>query len=283
MQNRGVPSPSIVHEATRRALASGALQPIETETVLVDSEGVRFIVRTVSSLARKGEARPAAAADPLGDYDPALFVADVSPSHYVLLNKFQVLEGHLLLVTRRFERQERLLGVEDFDALAACLGQADGLGFYNGGADAGASQRRKHLQVVPLPLAPGSPEAVPMERLLGRAPGLPFRHAFARLPPHATGAVLHARYRELLDRCGIAAVAAADGEVQSAPYNLLVRRGWMLAVPRSRPSVESIPVNGLGFAGSLFVRSRDELDRVRALGPMQVLRAVTLPRDAAHG
>jgi len=38
-------------------------------------------------------------------------------------------------------------------------------------------------------------------------------------------------------------------------------------------------VNGLGFAGSLFVRSQQDLGRVRAVGPMQVLRAVAIPQD----
>lgn len=268
----------------RRALADGALQPIETRTILLDSDGVRFVLRTVSSLARKDKARHVSAArDPLGDYDRSLFVGDLAPSHYVLLNKFQLLAGHVLLVTRGFERQERLLAVEDFAALVTCLSEVDGLAFYNGGVEAGASQRHKHLQLVPLPLARESPDQVPMERLLGSGSRLPFRHAFARLAPQATAPELHALYGELLDRCGISAVATQEGDVQSAPYNLLVRRGWMLVVPRSRERFESISVNGLGFAGSLFLRSQEELDRVCAMGPMQVLRAVAMPLDEPHG
>jgi sulfate adenylyltransferase (ADP) / ATP adenylyltransferase len=277
VENSGVFSLSIVQDATRRALASGALRPIDTDTTLLDDAGVRFVVRAVSSLARKDEARHAAAAtDPLGDYDPELFVADLAPSHYILLNKFQLLAGHVLLVTRRFEHQERLLTVEDFAALITCLSEVDGLGFYNGGIEAGASQARKHLQLVPLPLAPESPDKVPMERLLGSC-RLAFTHAFARIVPPATGPVFHAVYRELLNRCSISTVATAEGEFQSAPYNLLVRRSWMLVVPRSRACFESIPVNALGFAGSLFVRSQEDLERVRAVGPMHVLRAVAMP------
>ena len=273
---------SIVQDATRRALASGALEPIETETTFVDDHGVRFIVRVVSSLARKNEARHAGVdTDPLGHYDPDLFVAGLAPSHYILLNKFHLLAGHVLLVTRRFERQERLLTIEDFAAFISCLGEVDGLGFYNGGIEAGASQPRKHLQFVPLPLALGSSDEVPIERLLGGGPGLTFRHAFSRIAPQPSAAILHAVYRELLHRCGISAVAPAEGEFQSAPYNLLVRRSWMLVVPRSRACFESVPVNALGFAGSLFVRSQDDLERVRAVGPMQVLRAVAVPQDGA--
>jgi ATP adenylyltransferase len=273
---------SIVQEATRRALADGALQPIETRTLLLDSDGVRFVVRVVSSLTRKDEARQAAAsADPLGDYDPSLFVCDLGPSHYVLLNRFPLLAGHVLLVTRRFEPQERLLTVEDFAALITCLSEVDGLGFYNGGVEAGASQPRKHLQLVPLPLATESPDDVPMERVLGGGARPAFRHAFERLGSLVTAPLLHDVYRELLRRCNICGAAGADGEVHSAPYNLLVRRRWMLVVPRSGACFGSISVNGLGFAGTLFVRSQEDLERVRAVGPMQVLRAVAMPADAA--
>jgi ATP adenylyltransferase len=268
---------SIVHEATRRALANGALQPIETQATWLDDAGVQFVVRAVSSLARKDQARHAAvSADPLGDYDPDLFVADLAPSHYILLNKFPVLAGHVLLVTRRFERQERMLTVEDFAALITCLSEVDGLGFYNGGIEAGASQAHKHLQLVPLPLAPESQDDVPMERVLRGGGRLPFGHAFARVVPQSSAPVLHAVYRELLDQCGISTATSAEGELQLAPYNVLLRRGWMLVVPRSRASFESIPVNALGFAGSLFVRSPEELERVRAVGPMRVLRAVAM-------
>jgi ATP adenylyltransferase len=269
--------------ATRRALASGALQPIETRTILLDDGGVRFVVRIATSLARKDEARDAAGEDPLGAYDPNLFVADLGHSHYVLLNKFQLLSGHALLVTRRFELQERLLTVEDFAAVATCLSEVDGLAFYNGGAEGGASQTRKHVQLVPLPLAPESPDEVPMERVLGDGDRLPFRHAFARFAPQPGARQLDEIYRDLLGRCDIAAVATADGELQSVPYNVLVRRSWMLVVPRSRACFETIPVNALGFAGSVFVRSPEHLELVRAVGPMAVLRAVAVPRDRAPG
>jgi ATP adenylyltransferase len=99
---------------------------------------------------------------------------------------------------------------------------------------------------------------------------LPFLHAFA---PLADLGEMHARYRELLARCGITALAE---EKQSAPYNLLATRRWMLVVPRRRERAEGISINALGFAGSLFVRNDDELERVRRARPMNILRMVTL-------
>ena len=75
--------------------------------------------------------------------------AALGAAHVVVLNKFPVIDRHLLLVTRQFEDQHTPLSHADFDALAAVIAVHGGLGFYNGGRTAGASQAHKHLQWVP--------------------------------------------------------------------------------------------------------------------------------------
>ncbi|MBI2316378.1 MAG: phosphorylase, partial [Betaproteobacteria bacterium] len=182
---------------TRRALACGAMQPIETVEEQIRDTGVDFVVRRVSSLARKAADRRRAKEhtgkrlNPFLPHDPDLFVAEVSDTHLALLNKFNVLERHLLIVTRAFVHQETLLDEADFAALAACMAQMDALGFYNGGEAAGASQSHKHLQLVPLPLAGRGPP-VPMEMLFDavrgqggvvQVPGIGFLHVFAWIDP----------------------------------------------------------------------------------------------------
>lgn len=287
----------VVHR-TRHALACGALRPIETDTEFVEQGGVRFMVRVVASLARKDAVRRRAeqtqqfgrAADPFLPYEQDLFVAEVSDTHLCLLNKFNVIDHHLLIVTRRFEDQELLLTPADFEALWACMAEFEALGFYNGGMIAGASQRHKHLQMVPLPLTEEGP-CIPVEPLLaaaelresvGTVPGLPFVHACARLDSHlvtdpvAAARVSHKHYRIMLEAVGLGAVQTPEGLRQSAPYNLLVTRTWMLLVPRTREFFNGISVNALGYAGSLFVRDREQLEIVRAQGPMTVLREVSV-------
>jgi len=252
---------SRIQAVAARALASGAIEPIETETEVIEDAGVQFVVRVVSSLRRKDAVAQQQVRDPLGDHDPALFVADVSPTHYVLLNKFPVLSQHLLVVVREYEPQDALLTLADFEALVRCMGNTENLGFYNAGREAGASQERKHLQVVPMPLAPEVPHAVPIEPLLDAGPLLPFRHAFERIA-QTDAAGLHALYCRLLESAGVSG---------TAPYNLLLTRRWMLVVPRTREHFDSISVNALGFAGSLFARDRTQLERIRRTGPMNVL------------
>ncbi|MCW5699372.1 MAG: hypothetical protein KIT00_05985 [Rhodospirillales bacterium] len=283
---------------TRHAIETGALRSIETEQRFVEDGGVRFVVRAVSSLAHKQEekkqqreASPSGKGprNPFLPYEEDLFVADLSPSHVLLLNKFNVMDHHLLIVTRHYEEQETVLTAADFAALAVCLCEIGGLGFYNSGVIAGASQPHKHLQLVPTPLA-SSGTGIPMEALFAapsnsdtRVPGLPFRHGFASFDADpGTGAAvlgdaLHASYRKLLDAVGIASAREEDSTILSTPYNLLVTPAWMLLVPRSRECFDAISINALGFAGSLFLRDPSQFEIVAETGPMSMLRHVGLP------
>ncbi|HSM28797.1 MAG TPA: DUF4922 domain-containing protein [Thioalkalivibrio sp.] len=283
-----------VNARTRQALEVGALHPIETEQERVDDAGVRFLVRVVASLGRKeadkrlrptgGQGRPA---NPFLPPEPELTVAEISTRHLAVLNKFSVLDRHLLIVTREFEHQETLLDRGDLRALFACMAEYLSLGFYNGGTVAGASQPHKHLQVVPLPLEADGP-VVPMQALLdagergcvGRCPKLPFAHAFARLDQPVADAPMEAAkqaaalYPKLLAAVGITGVESEGAVRQSGPYNLLVADDWMLLVPRAEEFFRGISVNALGFAGSLFVRDHEQLEVIRAAGPMHILQSV---------
>jgi ATP adenylyltransferase len=275
-------------ERGEHALRCGALLTIPTRCEVVEQGGVAFLVRTVASLEWKARARSTqrqSSSNPFLPYDPDLFVTDISDTHLCLLNKYNAVEHHLLIVTRAFEEQESPLTRRDFEALWACLAEIDGLAFYNAGPAAGASQRHKHLQLVPGSIGSG-PERAPIESLIGTArfrgrlgelPDLPFAHAAARLdgcvelsPPEAAERSLDL-YRELLRSLGC--------ERQPRPYNLLATRDWMLLVPRTREACESIEVNALGFAGSLLARNREQLALVRRKGPMTILRSVAEGRD----
>ena len=257
------------------ALASGAMHSFECALEFAQDAGVEFVIRVATrypqgeNAAGRTGAAPALTRNPFAAPEPALVVRDrLTPTHRAILNKFSVLREHLLVVTRDDEDQRELLTERDFEALAACMEDAEVLAFYNGGAEAGASQSHKHLQVVTLPLSPR--HSVPMDARLGGAERLPFRHAFARLAPgEATrpAGMLRA-YTALRSEAGL--------EVPK-PYNLLVTHEWMLVVPRSRDRCEGISINSLAFAGSFFVRDARHAHAIVAAHPMSVLASVALP------
>ncbi len=286
-------------ETTGVALEHGALKPIETQGRVMADGGVDFLVRVVESLARKEADKilqverskeKREKSNPFLPYEKGMFVANISNTHRCLLNKFNVIEHHLLIVTNTFEHQETLLTVRDFQAIWRCMIEFEGLAFYNGGEIAGASQDHKHLQLIPLPMA-STGRAVPMESLFeqpqktpGMVPGIPFVHAFKRFSsivdiPHEMAAqALYQMYRLMLQQVGMNSFAEREETLQSGPYNLLFTREWMLLVPRSREFFESISVNALGFAGAMLARNPEEMDFIQKKGGMGVLHHTAFTR-----
>jgi sulfate adenylyltransferase (ADP) / ATP adenylyltransferase len=278
-----------VKATTERALSCGALLPIRTNYEFVDQDGVVFMVRILSNLVRKDKAKKEIKTkdfNPFLPYEQDLWVADISDTHVCILNKFNVVDNHLLIITREFEEQESLLTERDFAAMWSCMADFDGLAFYNGGQVAGASQKHKHLQLVPLPLTPTNVK-LPIEPLIflasfttsvGTLPGLPFVHAFTHLnskwidSPSEGGIATLKKYYELLSKVGL-----RTNNGQTGAYNLLATREWMLVIPRQHECFETISVNSLGFAGALLVRNIEQLQRLKDYGPMNILRSVAIP------
>ena len=288
-----------VVETTATALRSGALQPVKTRLETIDEAGIRFQVRVLTGSRHKleaGRAQEAASnrqgryVDPFQPWEPDLYVADASDTHVCLLNKFNVVDNHLLIVTRAFEHQMAPLTASDLEAAWRCLAEYEGLAFYNAGRVAGASQEHRHLQMVPLPL-PGSGAGLPLEPLISRvATGnglsmsrrLPFRHVIRAVDrrwlrdPIRGGRETVSRYAEMLARSGFQS-GNEGGEARLPPYNLLLTRKWIMFVPRREAPAGKTEVNALGFAGALLAGDETEFRAIRTSGPFAVLGRAGLP------
>lgn len=289
-------------EAARKAKEGGALRSIASRVEWLpfgDAGGAEAPLRVAEALERKEaetqrrRREPAGAraqgggdADALGRAEPLLVVErEWTATHSLLLNKFNVAEPHVLLVTRAFEPQESGLSEADAEAAQRLLDGGGWLVFYNCGPLSGASQPRKHLQAVrwpfdkrPLPLDAAATAAVAARSdRVTVAPGLPFRHALRA----TSGVGLLAASREVLAR-------VVPGGGGGGSYNLLATREWVLAVPRvashyvCEASGARVPVNALGFAGSLFVRSGELAAAVRRAGVAAVLAAVAGESDGVY-
>lgn len=262
---------------TERGKKTGALQSIDTTAEIVESGGILFKVYVLANLVRKekaqkqqGKTKPA---NPFLPYEEDLYVTDISETHLCLLNKFNVVDNHFLIITKAFKQQKDWLNLDDFTALAKCLEEVDGLGFFNGGKVAGSSQPHKHLQVVPIEETPidGAIALLAKETIV-RSPTFPYAHAIHRWQTFPTPEQLLAIYHQLLSAVGI---TSPDWQgTQTAPYNFLCTRQWMMIVPRSQEKYGDISINSLGFAGSLLVKDRKTLSELVEIEPIQLLKAV---------
>ncbi|MFB2938642.1 phosphorylase [Aerosakkonemataceae cyanobacterium BLCC-F154] len=284
-------------EQTEYALKCGALQSIPTNYEFVEQGGVRFLVRILTNLVRKDAAKSSEKKDknfnPFLPYEEDLFVADISQTHVCLLNKFNVVEHHLLIVTRDFVEQESWLDLADFQAMWLVLAEIDGLAFYNSGRVAGASQRHKHLQLVALPLVddeidfPIAPllKTAKFEAGVGIIPDLPFVHAIAKFDPSGINSPDLAAemtlkcYLNLQKAVGLLNDVEEISDRPNGAYNLLATREWMMIVPRSQEFFQGISINSLGFAGALLVKNQEQKQLLVETGPLNILTAVAKPRN----
>jgi ATP adenylyltransferase len=270
-------------EVTAAAKNSGALIPIDTDYCIVNDRGIDFVVRIARNLDRRKQpaAETPAAKDtqkpfnPFLPYEQALWVANTGINHVALLNKFNVIDNHLLIITKQYEHQDQLLTESDLVTITALIAQHGGLGFYNGGTVAGASQHHKHLQWIPgvelhgricVPIETSMPPSTPGSWQLVTKP---FPMALARFDADfdlASQCIDF--YRGMTQRLGI-----DTGEINaSRPYNLLITSSHMWIVPRAQECFESISLNALAFAGSLFVKNAEQLEILKKAGPLTALR-----------
>ena len=281
-----------ITSATQKALAVKALHSIPTKSQILKQSGIPFIVRVVDNLARKKNLKKQEKKkqkkdptyNPFLPFDKDLFVGDISNSHVAILNKFNVADHHLLIITREFEPQDTILNINDFIALWSVLREVEGLAFYNGGSLAGSSQSHKHLQLVPYPMSEDISTA-PINNLIIKnkknqsiinLKELPFIHSIAFFDNEKKQTISELAnqtweyYHELLRIVNI----GVEEEKPSQDYNLLITREWMMMVPRSQDSFDSIAINSLGFSGALLVKNKADLDKIKKHQPLEILSKV---------
>lgn len=275
-----------------RAQDSGAASKMDTsiECLETSNPSVTFILRITASLRDKPKPPKDGKVgkpdnDPFLPYDEALWVQHLSPSHTLLLNKFNVVEHHVLVVTREFEQQTEPLNVQDLTATWQTM-QAfpkGALAYFNCGPESGASQPHKHIQIVPLPLADEALQP-PFDDILDRTwqevackdeqpcsvHQLPYQNYFCKVSPESGANTILSIYQALL-------LAASPKGVAPQSYNVILSKQYMVLVPRQQERIDAIAVNALAFAGTILISSKAGLQDVKDKGPFAVLAATGCP------
>lgn len=278
-----------MNECMEHALQAGVLQPIKFHAEAVPTHDVNFQICWVPALSMKANGAPKgfpggtqhANFNPFLPPDPTLTFGKLGDYHHAVLNKFPVCAQHLVIPRVDYADQRSRLQYEDFLALSLLLTEYGGLGFFNGGPEAGASQH--HLHVQWLPDAPTNASLMPFVKELD--PELeyqaqqqrhwPFPHAFTYIEPSSDpyeyARDLYQGYQRICQQMQLQ--QCAQGFMP--PLNLLIQKGWLLIVPRSQNHINDISLNALSFAGVIYVREKEHIDFVKKQGVTQVLAAVS--------
>ena len=261
------------------ATASGALVPLDTSlTHLIGEHGISFELRHLLSATPKHLRAAGPKPNPFRPWDRRLEVEQINDTHVVILNKFPVQAGHMLLITQAWQPQTGWLSIEDWRAVAKIDATTTGLWFFNSGPDAGASQPHRHLQL--LPRRAGEPICARQKWFQNCAEGRihlvndPLMRCCRVVPlrPNLTGEQLHQIYLALAQDLGLGTPAQAARP--RGAYNLLLSRDWMAMVRRRREGIRGFSVNALGFAGSLLSTEASDREWIERSGPEALLHAV---------
>lgn len=279
-----------INERMQQALASGVLQPINYHMQQIQAQNHNFYICWVPALSEKERGNPLGFIfdngnldnNPFLPPDPILTVGKLGDYHHMVLNKYPVCKHHLVIPRVEFMDQRSPLLYEDFLALSLLLAQFGGLGFYNGGAQAGASQQHLHLQWLPdstdnasiLPFTQDLDNDLILQAQYQRSWN--FEHVFVYVPPSEDeqeyARRLYQSYQLACQQLNLK--ASTDGLMPA--MNVLVQNGWFLMVPRSQAQLAPIRLNALSFAGRIYVSEFEHIEYLRQKGIVKVLAAVSV-------
>jgi len=267
-------------QRSQEALENGALRPLSTdiETWAGSGEGgfeIRHLVGAPPRHLRAAGPKP----NPFRPWDQRLELTRVGNEHVLILNKYPVQLGHMLLISQSWQPQMGWLSLVDWTAVCQVNQDTGGLWFFNSGPQAGASQPHRHLQLLPRKqgdrLCPR--DAWFQQHLLDATSSRPMDSlersiSIKPLPLTWSGSVLLEVYLDLCQHSGLG--SPQQNEKPLAPYNLLISAGWMALIKRSCDEVHGYSVNALGFAGYLLSTERSNRTWLEAHGPEALLKKV---------
>jgi len=245
-------------------------------------------------------------------------VADLSPTHYLVLNKFPVIPDHFILATKEFREQTDILEEGDLGAAYDCLKayRAEGeelFGFFNSGEHSGASQPHRHIQFLPVESMRSGLDEKSFWNVLADTltrnqctADLPFTYFTSKIPDGATPSQLHKIYTTLHEKAFKAAQqfsrssrtsfslreATRKGESRIS-YNMGLTDRVMVLCPRVSESLKlqstegkmigPIVLNGTVLGGTLLVKTNEEWQALQndESKLKEVLGAIGIPSPEA--
>ena len=275
-------------EQSERALKSGALVPLSTSLERISSSPENiFELRTLESRLPKHLKREGPKPNPFQPWDAQLEVARLNTGHAVILNKYPVQRGHMLLITDEWAAQEGWLRLADWTAFVHIDQDTSGLWFFNSGPIAGASQPHRHLQLLPRSKDETScPRDLWFQnRLVSQGTNAsssdPLWNGCSvisrlshRKDPDEQAQDLYKGYLSLSEQLGLGH-PSYDQQPRSF-YNLLLTPHWMAIVRRRREGAAGFSINALGFAGYLLATEKSDVRWLKSHGPEALLREVIL-------
>ena len=259
---------------TKISINANCLFPLKTTDITKNLyKGTDFLIRQLDISKFKKNTIVGPKINPFKPWDHILEIDSIGDDHQLILNKYPVQLGHVLLITNKWKEQNGWLDFKDWEAIKTVNKDTTGLWFFNSGPLAGASQPHRHIQLL---RRDRSELSCPREKWILEFCNLNYKNKklaeniiINKFSRSLNEENIHEIYKYLSNKLGL-----GDPKVDKrprCPYNLLFTNNWMVIIKRKRDNLYGISINALGFAGYILVTEKSDITYLKKYGPEKLL------------
>ena len=263
-------------EQTRLSIDDESLYPLKTDIITSDLYKKNdFIIRKLDTSQFNKKKIYGPKQNPFCPWEKILEIDKIGENHQLILNKYPVQKGHILLITNNWKPQNGWLDINDWKAIQQVNKDTSGLWFFNSSPIAGASQPHRHFQLLRRSKNEIScpREKWFLEMRLSKDSDCKLKKNIivSKFNFLENSKSLFELYLELCRKLGL-----GDPNFNSKPkyaYNLLITNKWIAIIKRKYDHIHGFSINGLGFAGYLLVTEKSDITYLKKFGPEKLLES----------
>jgi len=266
-------------EISRKAVDCGAIIPLETIKYESNETFLDYELRFLKSPIPKHLIEYGPKRNPFIPWDKRLEIQPVNEKHTLILNKYPVQIGHILLITNKWKPQNGFLNIDDFDAINNVDNDTTGLWFFNSCKEAGASQPHRHFQLLPRHcneiICPRYTWFCSLlnnmkdnNSLISHCISIKRRNKNQESNTND----LFNLYKSMINEMNLGVIDVNNQP--NKPYNLLITPEWIALITRKKDRSNGFNINALGFAGYFLGTNKSEVETLIKFGPESILKNV---------
>ena len=259
---------------TKISIQKNCLFPLKTEIITRDLYNNHdFIIRKLDTSKFKKNNKFGPKINPFNPWDKELELDNVGDNHQLILNKYPVQKGHILLITNSWKPQNGWLDILDWQAIQYVNKDTTGLWFFNSSPLAGASQPHRHIQLLRRNNyeinCPRENWLLNLKTNKDNNKKLHQNIIVSEFNFLENSRNIYNLYLKLSKEIGLGDPIIDDKP--KYPYNLLITNNWIAIIKRSKDHLYGFSINGLGFAGYLLVTEKSDIEYLKKYGPEKLL------------
>ena len=261
-------------QKTKISINSKSLFPLNTTDITKKLyKGNDFVIRELDITKFKKSTLIGPKINPFRPWDNILEIDSIGKYHQLILNKYPVQLGHILLITNEWKEQNGWIDIKDWEAIKEVNKDTTGLWFFNSGPLAGASQPHRHIQLL---RRDPSELSCPREKWILGFNDLNCKNEkfgknikIQKFSKSLNEENIDEIYKDLSYKLGLG--DPKKDKKPKNPYNLIFTNRWMVLIKRKTDNLHGISINALGFAGYILVTEKSDIKYLKNFGPEKLL------------